>query len=109
MVYPKNRIVLSSFLAFMVYFAPYLVQDYHRFLGHHDVHPQNFALAGMQLQNQSEVCPVCNYEFTVIDENVSFVYDPHLFSISTVYVERIKNQILNSSFLYFNLRAPPHA
>jgi hypothetical protein len=105
----KRRIVFSALIAILIYFVPNLVQDIHRVLGHHEVHQQLNTHKESQFQNQTAKCPVCVFEFNVVDEIADFIYSPLVFSQKTLFAEKSENQIQNKAFHYYNLRAPPQA
>jgi hypothetical protein len=93
----------------LIYFVPNLVQDIHRVWGHHEVHHPLGALEGSQFQNQSAKCPVCVFEFNIVDEIAYFIFVPLLDSQTTLFAEKSENQFRNTTFHYYNLRAPPQA
>jgi hypothetical protein len=109
MHHSKRRIVLSALFALLIYFVPNMVQDIHRVWGHHEVHQQLNTKAGTQFQNQESQCPVCVFEFNIVDEIVNFIYVPQVFSQPTLFAAKSENQIQNKAFHYYNLRAPPQA
>jgi hypothetical protein len=106
---PKRNIAISSVFAMLLYFVPNMVQDVHRILGHPDYPIESHAPTGVQLLNQSERCPVCIFEFNVVDEAAIFVYVPLLQSEISLFAENCENQVQNKIFHYYNLRAPPMA
>ena len=105
----KHLIVLSSLMALLLYLGPNMVQDVHRVFGHHD-HPVSFqAHSTNQFQNHGEKCPICFFEFNVVDELTTFVYIPVIRVAVSLFAYEYDNQIQNITFHYYNLRAPPEA
>jgi len=109
MHHSKRRIVFSVFFAVLIYFVPNLVQDIHRVWEHHEVYQLHNTRAGSQFQNQSAKCQVCVFEFNIVDEVANFIYVPLVFSQSAPLAEKSVNQIRNTTFQSYNLRAPPKA
>jgi len=109
MINQKRHIALSSVLAMLLYLVPNLVQDVHRVWGHQEHQRTINSDLNPQLESQYANCPVCVFEFNVVDEIDTFVYIPIL-SIQTVFfVENSEDQIQKKAFHYYNLRAPPQA
>jgi len=105
----KHSIVLSSLMALLIYIGPNMVQDVHRVFGHHN-HPVSFqANSTNQFQNHSEKCPICFFEFNVVDELNTFVYIPVIRVAVSLFAYEYDNQIQKITFQYYNLRAPPEA
>jgi hypothetical protein len=105
----KRRIALLSILAILLYLVPNMVQDVHRVLGHHEHHITSPKYSDTQIQNQAEKCPICVFEFNVIEKAESFAYFPFLKSESSIFRDKCESQIQNKAFHYYNLRAPPLA
>jgi len=99
----------------MFYLVPNLVQDIHRVFGHHNEHPEILSheyichdlSAGIGFNNQSEECPICVFEFNVLEEPSKFVFTPVSISFPFILSAESNNQLQNHTFLYYNLRAPP--
>lgn len=108
MINPKRHIALSAVLAMLLYLVPNLVQDVHRVWGHHEHHTINFD-SNSQLEDQYADCPICIFEFNVVDEIDTFVYIPILLTQTIIFVENRADLIQNKTFYYYNLRAPPQA
>jgi len=105
----KHYLVVSSLLALLLYLGPNTVQDIHRVFGHHD-HPVSFQThSNTQFQNHREKCPICFFEFNVIDKLNTFVYVPVVQTTVSLFADECDNQIQNITFHYYNLRAPPEA
>jgi hypothetical protein len=105
----NRQLALSSVLVLLLYLVPNLVQDVHRVWGHHD-HSVSFQSRSIvQFQNHSEKCPICFFEFNVVDEINAFVYIPVLPTTVSMFVDQFVNQVQNKTFHYYNLRAPPRA
>lgn len=86
-----------------------MVQDVHRVLGHHS-NPVSFqSHSTSQFQNNTEKCPICFFEFNVVDEIKTFVSIPVIRTAVLLLADECDNQIQNKIFHYYNLRAPPEA
>ena len=105
----KRQIALSSVLAILLYLVPNLVQDVHRVWGHHEQHILYQNYSGNQFHNQPEKCPVCVFEFNVLDETATFAHVPFPLTLVSSLVDSCDSQIQNKAFHYYNLRAPPQA
>jgi len=109
MIKPKRHIALTSVLAMLLYLGPNMVQDIHRVWGHHEHHHTINSDKNPQLESQYADCPICVFEFNVVDEIDTFVYIPILSTQTIIFVENRADQIQNKAFHYYNLRAPPQA
>lgn len=106
---PKRRIAFLPVVAVLLYFVPNLVQDIHRVLGHPDFLVKSTSQSGIQLYSQSDKCPVCVFEFNVVDQLENTVYIPSLNIESFLFTPKQEDQIQNTTFDYYNLRGPPEA
>lgn len=105
----KQQIVAASLLALILYLAPNLIQDIHRISGHRLHYDESPALPGLQLSNSVEKCPVCVFEFNLVEEIADFIYVPVLKVETLVLATFQENQVQNNAFHYYDLRAPPKA
>jgi len=105
----KRQIAFSSTLVLLFFLVPNLVQDIHRIFGHHNRHDAFHTFSGAQFRLQSEKCPVCLFEFNVVDETVLLAVDPFLLPVVLIFVDKSYSQFQNEAFHYYNLRAPPQA
>ena len=103
----KRQIVFASVLAMFLYLVPNLVQDIHRIYGHQTQFAESTVLPGLQYSRSNEKCPVCVFEFNIVEETTNFLYVPVL-KVETFLQEVFQeNQIQNIIFHYYDLRAPP--
>lgn len=106
---PNRQLAFSAVMAMLLYLVPNMVQDFHRVWGHHN-HPVSVqTTSNTQFQNSTEKCPVCFFEFNVVDELNTFVYVPVVQTTVYLFSDECENQIQNKTFHYYNLRAPPVA
>lgn len=106
---PNRQLAFSAVMAVLLYLVPNMVQDVHRVWGHHD-HTVSFQAHSItQFQNHTEKCPICFFEFNVIDELNTFVYVPVVQTAVSLFADECDSQIQNKTFNYYNLRAPPEA
>jgi hypothetical protein len=109
MPYFKRQSALVALLAVLLYLIPNLVQDIHRVYGQHEFFVENGSQTGKQIHNHFEKCNICIFEFYVTDG----IANPFIAQIqqtpSLLLIEKQDNQIQNSTFHYYNLRAPPQA
>jgi hypothetical protein len=103
----KRQIAFLSVFAMLLYLVPNLVQDLHRVWGHPDFQAVNTAQNGIQFHQQSEKCPVCVFEFNVVDRLENTVFIPSLKTESFLFNPKQQDQIPNNTFDYNNLRGPP--
>jgi hypothetical protein len=103
----KRRIAFLPFFAMLLYLVPNLVQDLHRVWGHPDFQAANIAQSGMQFHHKADNCPVCVFEFNVVDRFENTVYIPSLKTESFLFSPKQQDQIPNNTFDYYNLRGPP--
>ena len=108
MLKSKHFIVLSSLMALLIYLGPNMVLDVHRVFGHHHHHCASNSGTGFH-RVHSEKCSVCTFEFNVVDEPNNFRFNPLPQTISFLMPVAIHNQFQNSTFKYYQLRAPPLA
>lgn len=105
----KHYLVLSSVLALLLYLGPNMVQDLHRVFGHHDHYVPFQTNSNTQFQNQTEKCPICFFEFNIVDELSTFAYVPLVQTAVCLFADECDNQIQDKTFHYYDLRAPPVA
>jgi hypothetical protein len=103
----KRQIALSSFLVMLLYLVPNMVQDIHRIGGHQIHFGESHQQPGIQLYSQQEECPVCVFEFNVVDQLKNTVYIPYLRTESFVFTSNREDQFQKITFQYHNLRGPP--
>ncbi len=93
----------------LLYLGPNLVQDLHRIFGHPIQFGENHNLSDIQLFSHADKCPVCVFEFNIVEESKTFEFIPFL-KIETFILETVaENQIQNTYFYYYNLRGPPQS
>jgi hypothetical protein len=105
----KRQIAFSSILALLLYLLPNLVQDSHRILGHQVQFGENYPTSDVQVHNYLEKCPVCIFEFNVVNEIENLVYTPLLQAETHLFVAGKAQQVQDAAFFYYDLRAPPQA
>ena len=105
----KRQIVFASVLAMFLYLVPNLVQDTHRISGHQTRFAESPVLPGIQLSQSKEKCPICVFEFNIVEGIVNFAYIPVIKVETFVLAVFQENQIQNKIFHYYDLRAPPKA
>lgn len=109
MLNSKRQIAFSSVLALLLYLVPNMVQDVHRVWGHHEQHITFQAITDTQFQNQVAKCPVCVFEYNIVDKIESFAYLPFLQSEISFFINKCDSQTQKKALHYYNLRAPPQA
>lgn len=107
MLSSKRSIVLSSVLALLIYLVPNLVQDIHRISGEHQQSTSTDFSGRLQWHTYNEKCLVCVFEFNVIDELTDSIFVPLVQPKISLLTENRRDQLYNSAFHYYNLRAPP--
>lgn len=105
----KRQILFASVLALCLFLVPNLVQDFHRISGHQTRFVVKHAFSGLQVSSSVEKCPVCVFEFNIVEEITNFVYIPVLKVEAFVQATLHENQFQYEAFHYYNLRAPPVA
>ena len=103
----KRKHIVSAFVAILLFLVPNFVQDYHRIWGHQDKFAESILTSGIQIHEHHEKCAVCKFEFNVIEDIAFCVFAPSLSSTHCLFADKGENQIQQSAFHYYNLRAPP--
>jgi hypothetical protein len=100
----------TSFLplfALFLYLVPNLVQDLHRVWGHPEFQVGDIAQNGIQIHCLTDKCPVCVFEFNVVDQLEYFNYTAYLKTEYFLFTSKQGDQIQKITFHYYNLRGPP--
>ena len=84
-----------------------MVQDVHRVFGHHHHHHCESQTGTGIHRVHAEKCAVCVFEFSIVDEPADFKFIPLTQVLAFELPDAIQNQFINSTFEYYNLRAPP--
>jgi hypothetical protein len=103
----KRKHIVSAFVAILLFLVPNFVQDYHRIWGHQENFCVSLTVSGIQIHEHHEKCVVCKFEFNIIEDIAFCVFAPSLSSTHCLFADKRENQIQQSAFHYYNLRAPP--
>jgi len=98
---------IPAIAAVLLYVLPNLLQDLHRFTGHHEHSYSIHAFAGQQIHHLVDKCPVCIYEFYSADETKYNFYAVVLPAGNFVFCENTSHQLPFKVFDFSRLRAPP--
>ncbi len=109
MIHSKQQVAASAIIAILLFLAPNFVQDYHRIWGHRENPAESVVSSGFQFHNHHEKCAVCVFEFNIVEDIPFYHFRPDLHSKHFFFTEKIQNQVQESAFHYYNLRAPPKA
>lgn len=92
----------------LLYFAPNLVQDYHRVFSHHHHHCcQAHCNTGIEVEYQNDDCALCVFQFNVIDEPLKWQFSSFSILISDITLNISNARIQLKPFHSYQLRAPP--
>jgi len=105
----ERRIALLPIFALLLYLAPNLIQNVHRVIGHPEPQVRCDLRSGIQVLNHKEKCPVCVFEFIVIDHIENAIYIPSPKIESFLFCSKQEDQLQKITFHYYNLRGPPIA
>ncbi len=103
----KQRIAFLPVIAMLLYLVPNLIQDIHRVWGHPESQFGNSVQSGIQMHCQADKCPVCVFEFNVIDQLENTVYISFLRTEPIILSTKQEDQFYVNTFHYYNLRGPP--
>ncbi|MFZ4549486.1 MAG: hypothetical protein ACOYN4_18710 [Bacteroidales bacterium] len=105
----KPQVAASAIIALLLFLAPSFVQDYHRLWGHQEKSVEILSDSEFQIHNQHEKCAVCVFDFNIVEDIAFYHFTPDLHSTHFFFIENNQNQVQESAFHYYNLRAPPKA